>query len=102
GLAAWFCAVPALAAAGRAPLPDAGPAAVAALARGGLAAIARARSRRREISARVAPALLTGWQAGTILGRAAGDPARVAAGRLTTSEARRRLVLAWRGLSGRW
>lgn len=102
GLATWLAAVPALAARNRPALPDAGPEAVAALARRGLDRIARARAARARVPATAAPALLPGWQAATLLRQAARQPARVAAGQLATSEARARASLALRALTGRW
>lgn len=102
GLAAWLVAVPAFAARGLAALPDDRPEAVAALARAGLAELAAARARRGEVPAAALPALLAGWQAGAILARAAADPGRVAAGRLRSSEFRRRGSLLLRAATGRW
>jgi phytoene/squalene synthetase len=102
GMAAWLRAVPAYAARGRTPLPDPGPAAVAGLARAGLAALAEARAHRAAVPAAAAPARLAGAPAGLVLRRAARQPGRVAAGTLAPSEARRRLVLLLRATSGRW
>ncbi|MCV2870567.1 squalene/phytoene synthase family protein [Defluviimonas sp. WL0002] len=102
GLASWFRAIPALEAAGRQPLPDGRASAVVALAREGRARIGRARAARRLVPAAVAPALLPGWQADALLSLAIREPARVAEGRLATSEALRRATLALRAISGRW
>lgn len=102
GIANWLCAVPAMVARGRHPLPDGTNGAVAALAEDGLAAIARARAARASLPAGAAPALLTGWKAGALLRIAARDPGRVAQGRLATSEARARASLALRAVTGRW
>ena len=102
GIANWLCAVPAMVARGRHPLPDGTNGAVAALAEDGLAAIARARAARASLPASAAPALLTGWKAGALLRIAARDPGRVAQGRLATSEARARASLALRAVTGRW
>ncbi|HET9068481.1 MAG TPA: squalene/phytoene synthase family protein [Amaricoccus sp.] len=101
GTAALLRALPELRARGRDPLPPEVP--VAALARDGRAALARARSHRDRVPRAVAPALLTGWQADRVLRRAAADPA--AAGRprgLEAAEAVARVGLAWRAVSGRW
>jgi len=101
-LAGWLRAVPALAAQGRHPLPDPAPAAVAGLAREGLARVAQARARRHDVPRAAAPALLAGWQAPAVLSLAARDPDRVAAGTLAPSEFARRGTLLWRAISGRW
>lgn len=100
GTAALLRALPELRARGRDPLPPDTP--VDALARDGLAALARARGHRARVPPRAAPALLTGWQADRVLRRAAADPAAVRPGGLETSEARARASLLWRGLSRRW
>jgi len=100
GLAAWFRAVPELAARGRSPLPDDDPQAVAALARQGLDRLARARAARPGAAA--IPALRAGWQTGAILRAAAADPARVMQGGLAQSEFARRGGLLWRAVTGVW
>jgi 15-cis-phytoene synthase len=102
GLAAFLRAVPALAAAGRQPLPDSRPGPVRALALAGRARLAQARRDRAAVPRDAAPALLAGWRADAALSRAARDPGRVAAGRLAEPEAARRARLAWRALTGRW
>lgn len=102
GLAAWFCAVPALAASGRHPLPDARPAALRELARDGLARIARARAARRSVPAKARPALYPGWLAAPLLRRAAAHPERVAQGRLEPSEFESRARLLALAVTGRW
>ncbi|MCO8144275.1 squalene/phytoene synthase family protein [Rhodovulum tesquicola] len=102
GIAAWLLAVPDLEARGRLPLVDGRPAAVAALARQGLARLAAARRQRAAIPPAATPAALTAWRAGAILGRAAADPTRVADGRLAPSEFHRRAGLLIRSLTGRW
>jgi phytoene synthase len=101
-LASWFRAVPALEAAGRRPLPDAGPEAVARLAREGLAWIAAARAARGAVPRAVRPALLPAWQAAPLLARAAAAPQRVRGGELQLSEFTRRGRLLWQAASGRW
>ncbi|MGP9790033.1 squalene/phytoene synthase family protein [Roseinatronobacter sp. NSM] len=102
GLANWLVAIPQLQAAGRIPLVDGRDSAVAALARDGLAHLARARAKRHLVPARALPALLTGWQAGVILRRAAQAPGLVAQDGLRPAEFRRRGALVLRALSGRW
>ncbi len=102
GLAGWLRAIPALVARRRVPLLDGTDDGLRELAQSGLDRLARARARRRDVSARAVPALLTGWQAEPILRQALRDPARVADGALGTSEARRRLALIWRSATGRW
>ncbi|WP_420793487.1 squalene/phytoene synthase family protein [Roseinatronobacter alkalisoli] len=102
GLANWLVAIPQLQVAGRIPLVDGRDAAVADLARDGLAHLARARAQRHLVPAAATPALLTGWQAGAILRRAAKQPQLVAQGRLRPSEFARRGALVLRALSGRW
>jgi len=100
GTAALLRALPDLRARGRDPLPP--DTAVDALARDGLAALARARARRDRVPPAAAPALLTGWQAARVLGRAAADPGAVRPGALEVSPARARAGLLWRALAGRW
>lgn len=102
GLANWLRAIPDLQARGRVPLVDGRPQAVQALAQEGLAALARARARRQEIATSAAPAMLTGWQAGTVLRQVAKDPERVLDGGLGQSEFQRRLSLLARSATGRW
>ncbi|MCC5976305.1 MAG: phytoene synthase, partial [Rubellimicrobium sp.] len=75
------------------------PEAVAALARAGLEALAGARGR---VPAAAVPVLRAHWQAGVVLRQAARDPGRVGAGRLGTSEFRRRAGLMLRVATGRW
>ncbi|MFD3189586.1 squalene/phytoene synthase family protein [Sedimentitalea sp. HM32M-2] len=102
GLANWLRAIPELEAHKRVPLLDGTPDGVRALAERGLARLARARSQRGAVSRAAAPALLAGWQARPILQQAMRQPARVAAGELGTSEARRRASLMARAATGRW
>lgn len=102
GLAAWFRAVPVLSARGWPPLPAEDDSTVRVLAGEGLARIARARGARRDVPARVFPALATGWQAHGLLRQAAQQPDRVTGGGLALSEFARRGGLFWAGLTGRW
>jgi len=101
-LAGWFQAIPELESRGRLPLPDGRAAAVAALARAGIARIDAARARRAGVPPAALPALLTGWQARAVLALAARAPSRVGEGGLVLPEVRRRGALALRALSGRW
>ncbi|MGA0542730.1 squalene/phytoene synthase family protein [Neotabrizicola sp. VNH66] len=102
GLANYLRAVPELVARGRAPLPEDGLEAVAALARQGLVRLAAAQAARRTLPRGAAPALLAGWQAGPLLRLAAEDPAAVAEGRLQLSEFARRWGLLRQAFTGRW
>lgn len=101
-LAAWFRAVPALAARGRHPLPGVPMQAISGLALEGIGRIALARARRAEVPRAAAPAMLTGWQAAPLLSQAVREPERVPAGTLALSEFARRGRLAWGALTGRW
>jgi phytoene synthase len=100
GIAALLRALPELRARGRDPLPP--EVAPAILARDGLAAIERARSRRDRVPRAAAPALLPGWQADRVLARVAQDPTAIRPGGLETSEAAARGLLLWRAFTGRW
>jgi phytoene/squalene synthetase len=100
GTAALLRALPELRARGRDPLPPG--VAVDALARDGLAALARARGERSRVPGAVAPALLAGWRAGHVLRRATADPAAVRPGGLEGAEIVARAELLWRAFSGRW
>jgi hypothetical protein len=95
GTAALVVALPELRARGRDPLPPGID--VAALARGGLAAIGRARAHRGRVPAATAPALRAGWQAEGLLRQAAAGQAPRAA-----APAAARAALLWRAFSGRW
>jgi 15-cis-phytoene synthase len=102
GLAGWFRAIPELEAQRRIPLLDGTPEGIKALAQEGLSRLACARARRKAIDSNAGAALLSGWQAQTILKQVAANPSRVADGRLGTSEARKRLGLMWQAATGRW
>ncbi len=99
GLAGFLRAVPELEARGCVPLVDGREAAVAALARQGLAKIASARAGRRGVPG---GAMLAGWQAEAALRQVARDPAAVMEGRIGQSEFGRRGGLLWQALTGRW
>ncbi|MDK3016457.1 squalene/phytoene synthase family protein [Pseudodonghicola flavimaris] len=102
GVANWLRAVPDLEARGRIPLIDGSHAGLKALAEKALDRLSDARARRGGASRAARPALLAGWQAGTILRQVQAEPARVGAGSLGQSEARKRLSLMARAASGRW
>ncbi|TDL83715.1 phytoene synthase [Palleronia sediminis] len=93
GLAGWLAAVPAFVARDRAPLPDDGDAAIAALARRGLALVG-------PVSRLARPAALAAWEAVPVLRRAAAEPARVREGRLTRAPAVRQARLLRMALLG--
>jgi len=99
-LAGWFRAVPALIERGRLPLPDGVP--LESLAQEGLARLADVRRFRPAGLRPALPALLTGWQAGTVLRRVQADPALVMADGLALPELRRRSALFVRAMTGRW
>lgn len=101
GLANWFLAVPDLESRNRMPLPDGRPAAVADLARDGLARLARARAAQSRLPRSARAALAPAWRAAALLSRAAAAPSRVADGTLPESEARKRWGLLWTGVTGR-
>jgi phytoene synthase len=100
GLAALFRATPALISAGRKPLTDDGLPAIGALAKTGLAAMAKART--GSIGRNAAPARRAGWMAQPILARAQRDPSAVLEGRLEPSEFSRRSRLLLKTMTGRW
>jgi len=102
GVANWLRAVPELETRGRVPLIDGTPKGVQALAEKALDRLSDARGRRKDVSPAARPALLAGWEAGTILKQARRDPARVAQATLGQSDARKRLALMARAASGRW
>lgn len=99
GLANYLMAIPGLEAAGRMPLPDGRPEAIAELAQQGLARLATARLGLRQIPKPARPALLAAWRAAPILRQAAQDPGRVARGSLGQSEFTRRGSLLWQSLT---
>lgn len=92
-LANYLRAVPQLEDLGRIPLVDGRPAAVAALAREGLARLGAARGVPRG-------AALAGYLTRPLLALAAREPARVADGALILPEFTRRRRLLWQALTG--
>ncbi len=101
GLAAFLRAVPELESKGRVPLLDGRPEGVAALARGGLERLQKARRGFSALPKASRPALLAGWQAGPLLALAAKEPQRVAEGALELSEFSKRARLMKAGFTGR-
>lgn len=101
GLAGFLRAVPELVARGRSPLIDSSPTALRDLAQKGLDRLAIAR-KSRHLLRQAAPALLPGWQAGTVLAQVVANPLLVAQGGLELSEFSRRGRLAVMALTGRW
>ncbi|MBE0455128.1 MAG: squalene/phytoene synthase family protein [Roseovarius sp.] len=102
GLANWLRAIPALEAAGRAPLPDGRAQAVRRLAEEGLEHLRAARARRAEVARAARPALLPLWETGAVLSRALRAPEAVAEGQLDPAPARSGVMLVFRAISGRW
>lgn len=102
GIANYFRAIPALAAAGRVPLVDGRPEAIRELAHSALLRVERARKNRRMIAPSARAALLSGWQTVAILKQAIIAPQRVADGALGLSEFSRKLRLMAVSVSGRW
>ena len=100
GMALWLAAVPALERAGKRPLPDGRPEAVAGLAREGLEALAAAR--RYGVPKAAATAMIALSETGPVLRRAARVPARVAAGALERGPGIVAARRAWVALTGRW
>ncbi len=99
GLAGWLRAVPALEAAGRVPLVDGRPGAVAALAREGLERLRRARKAGRGAPK---PAMLPLWDCALVLKRAAASPGLVAAGRLDPAPVRSQVSLIRKAMARHW
>jgi len=106
GLAALFLALPALMAAGRAPLPDlvpnTGDAVLARLAATALGKFRAAKAQRHLIPRTAAPALRAGWMAAPTLARARRWPGHVRANTLAPSAFQKRLRLLSLSLTGRW
>ena len=101
GVASYLRAWPALAAGGRAMFnPD--DEAFRGLPERADECIRSARSNRRLVPGKAAPALLAGWRASATLRRAIADPGLIASGGLAESEFRRRCTLAWRSATGLW
>lgn len=99
----WLAAAPALAARGAVPFPGADPRAAAqALARDGIAALARARAARGAVAPAARPAFAAGWRAGTLLRGALASDFAPEAGPAPESEFRRRAGLLWTAFTGRW
>lgn len=95
GVCNWLRAIPDLVARKRIPLLDGTSDGIRALAKKGLDHIAEAHHARRLVSPQAGIALLSGWQARSILMQALKEPERVAAGKLGQSEFQRRSTLMW-------
>ena len=102
GLSGWLRAVPELRAQNRHPLLDSAPASVRAMARRGLARLARARARRVAVSKNAGLALLYGGEAKYYLTQATMHPDRVLSGLFDPSPIVNKVGLIWRSASGRW
>ncbi|WP_425045337.1 squalene/phytoene synthase family protein [Primorskyibacter sp. S87] len=102
GVAGFLRAVPELEMRGRVPLFDGTPEGVRALATSAMDKLKTARANRRLISAQARPALLTAWQASSVLRQVIDDPRRVADGRLGQSRFHTHAGLVWQSLTGRW
>jgi 15-cis-phytoene synthase len=94
--AMYIRAVPGLVARGRQPLP--GETSLQALARAGLEKLATARSARKTVPRGITPALLAGWQTETVLQQAVAAPSSST----EVSEFKRRRLLLWQAMTGRW
>lgn len=99
GLARFFLAVPALEAAGRRPLVDPRPEAIAAQARHALSRLKKARAERPGAAL---PAFWIASGTKALLDQVVASPERVQAGNLQRGEAGQRFGLMWRAFSGRW
>ncbi|MEZ5756200.1 MAG: squalene/phytoene synthase family protein [Paracoccaceae bacterium] len=100
GMAAYLRAVPELLARGRQPLIREDAETIAAMARAGLARLARGRAGAGRMAAPARAATLAAWQAGGLLRLAEAEPERVQRGDLRLSEFGRRwglLRAGWRG-----
>lgn len=99
GLARFLQAIPELENLGRIPLLDGRAEAVAALAQGGLARLAKARRARGKVH----PAPFLGlWEADVILRHAAKDPGAVKEGTLDMPAFKSATRLGWAAMTGRW
>ena len=102
GVANWLMAIPELETQKRIPLVDGTHSGIRELASKGLDRLRAARMQSGRVSSEAGAALLSGWQAETILKQAIQQPERVAQGALGQSEFRRRAGLMWRSALGRW
>ncbi|WP_370401678.1 squalene/phytoene synthase family protein [Sulfitobacter sp. JB4-11] len=102
GVAAWLAAIPELESRGRIPLLDGTGAGVKALAQEGLDRLAKARARRRAVSAAARPAVYHVGAAAAVLKAAVADPTAVADAVLPDPVEADRVALPWRVFTGRW
>jgi phytoene synthase len=94
--AMYIRAVPDLEARGRQPLPAGFSG--ADLARAAMDKLAAARQARKSVPKEISPALLVGWQAEAVLKEVLADPSSTP----QLSEFKRRGLLLWQVMSGRW
>jgi phytoene/squalene synthetase len=102
GLANFFVAVPQLLSVGRSPLFDETSEFLRALALRGLSNLKEARSARGKISTIAGKALLSGWQAKTILKQAVEQPEKVLTGIRVPSGILDSSSLSLRAITGWW
>ncbi len=100
GIASLLVASPALIAAGKRPLPNSAPEAVAELARRGLDGLNDSGRLHRQ-NKPLRPATLAAWRARQVLQRAVQEPSSVLKGDVRMSEAGRKLLFMRRYLTGR-
>ena len=101
GIANLFVATPELLASGRQPFPTLETAQLSQIAFDALARLTSARTKRRDVPAAMAPALLAAWQSGAILQQVARDP-DTALQEMQVAPFRKRWTLLLRGMTGRW
>lgn len=102
GVANFLRAIPALESAGRRPLVDGTVEGVRELAQAALSRIDKARKNKGKVSKAAGAALLSGWQARSVLQRAVNDPQSVAAGALEPAAFADRLRLIKVATFGWW
>lgn len=102
GVANWLRAVPALRAAGRAPLVDDTPKSIENLARSTLDLLKSAHAARGDIAKSARPALRAAWQTRAVLTHAARTPDHVRDGVLVQSPFAQKTGLMWRVATNRW
>lgn len=100
GTASLLMATPALISAGKRPLPETSPVAVAELARRGLNELKDTANLHR-LNKKLRPATLAAWRARQVLQRAVQDPESVLQGEVQMSEAGRKLLFMKRYITGK-
>jgi hypothetical protein len=101
-VAGWLLAIPALEDAGRIPLLDGTPDAVARLAQSALDRLAGARAKRGAVSKSARAALFHVGASVPVLQAAVASPRAVGEGALPNPQEADRLQLLFRGFTGRW